>query len=258
MPAAFAPQDLTEDHFLGGRLRLLQPRVGYRAATDPVLLAAAVPATPGQSVLDLGCGAGAAALCLGVRVSGLILMGLELQPEYAALARENAARNGLEFDVTEGDITDIPAHLRAQTFDHVIANPPYYAPTSPAATDAGRDMAVRETAPASLWVDIGLRRLKSGGVLTMIHLAERLPALLGALEGRASASVLPLCPRAGRAATRVIVQMRKGGRTPFRLLAPLVLHEGAAHDGDRDSFAPDVRDILRGGTALDRFDITPS
>mgnify|MGYP003408994725 CR=1 FL=1 len=58
----FAPEDLTDDKFLCGKLQLLQPRKGYRAATDPVLLAAAVPARSGQSVLDLGCGAGAAAL----------------------------------------------------------------------------------------------------------------------------------------------------------------------------------------------------
>lgn len=251
---AFDIAELTEDHFLGGRLRLLQPRMGYRAATDPVLLAAAIPAKAGQSVLDLGCGAGAAALCLGIRVPGLVLAGLELQHGYARLAHENAARNGLTLSVTEGDIAAMPAALRAQSFDHVIANPPYYAPSSPAAVDAGRDTALRETAPASLWVDAGLRRLRSGGVFTMIHLAERLPALLGALEGRASAAVLPLCPRAGRAASRVIVQFRKGGRSPFRLLAPLVLHEGGAHDGDRESWTSEVNEILRAGAALNRFD----
>jgi tRNA1(Val) A37 N6-methylase TrmN6 len=252
--AEFAPEELGEDHFLGGRLALLQPRVGYRAATDPVLLAAAAPVAPGQSVLDLGCGAGAAALCLGVRVPGVLLAGLEVQATYAALARTNAERNRLAFDVTLGDVAALPANLRAQSFDHVIANPPYYAPQSPAAADKGRDSALRESAPASLWVDAGLRRLRSGGALTMIHLAERLPALLGALEGRASATVLPLCPRAGRTATRVIVQMRKGGRAPFRLLAPLVIHDGERHDGDRDSFTPEVQAILRDGARLTRFD----
>ena len=57
---SFAKEDLTEDAFLDGRVRLLQPRKGYRAATDPVLLAAAVAAKPGDKVLDIGCGAGAA------------------------------------------------------------------------------------------------------------------------------------------------------------------------------------------------------
>ena len=95
---------LSDDAFLGGRLRLWQPVAGYRAATDPVLLAAACPAVTGQSVLDLGCGAGAAGLCLAARVPGIALAGLEVQAGYAALARANAARNGIAFEVHEGDV----------------------------------------------------------------------------------------------------------------------------------------------------------
>ncbi|WP_370553443.1 hypothetical protein [Falsirhodobacter sp. alg1] len=46
----FDESHLTEDGFLDGRLRILQPRDGYRAATDPVFLAAAVPAKQGDLV----------------------------------------------------------------------------------------------------------------------------------------------------------------------------------------------------------------
>jgi tRNA1(Val) A37 N6-methylase TrmN6 len=58
----FGPEEITTDGFLGGRLTIAQPVAGYRAAADPVLLAAAVQARPGQAVLDLGCGAGVASL----------------------------------------------------------------------------------------------------------------------------------------------------------------------------------------------------
>ena len=102
------PAELTEDGFLGGRLSLLQPARGYRAGVDPVFLAAATPARPGQSVLDLGCGVGTAALCLGARVPDLSLAGLERQPDYAALARENATRNGIPLTVIEGDLPARP------------------------------------------------------------------------------------------------------------------------------------------------------
>ena len=91
----------TRDAFLGGKLRLRQPRRGYRAGIDPVLLAASVPARPGQSVLDLGCGAGAAALCLAARVGGLRLAGLERQADYAELARANAAEMTATADAYE-------------------------------------------------------------------------------------------------------------------------------------------------------------
>ena len=118
--------DWREDGFLGGRLRIAQPVRGYRAGADAVMLAAACPARPGESVLELGCGAGVALLCLGARVPGLALTGLELQPAYAALARRNAAANGIAARVAEGDLAHMPALLRGESFDHVIANPPYH------------------------------------------------------------------------------------------------------------------------------------
>lgn len=248
----FAPDDLSDDGFLGGRLQILQPRTGYRAATDPVLLAAACPARPGQSVLELGCGAGVASLCLGARVPGLVQTGLERQPAYAALARQNAARNALALTVAEGDVARMPAALR-HPFDHVIANPPWFAPSSgTAAADPGREAANREQTPLSLWIDAATRRLAPGGWLTLIHEAARLPDLLAAIDARlGTLALLPLAPRAGRPATRVILRARKGGRAPFRLLAPFVLHEGPAHDGDRDSFAPAAQAVLRHGHDLE-------
>ncbi len=248
----FDPADLSDDGFLGGRLRLLQPKAGYRAATDPVLLAAAVPARAGENALELGCGAGAAALCLAARVPGLAVTGLERQPAYAALARENAARNGLALTVIEGDLAHLPAALRERSFDHVLANPPYYpAGGGTAARDPGREAALREETPLAVWVETAARRLRPRGVLTAIQAADRLPELLAACEGRlGSLVVLPLAPRAGRPAGRVLLRAVKGGRAAFRLLAPVVLHEGVAHDGDRDSYSALAQAVLRGGAEL--------
>ncbi|MDP4033217.1 MAG: methyltransferase [Pseudorhodobacter sp.] len=246
----FTPEDLTDDAFLGGKLRLLQPRRGYRAASDPVLLAASVAARPGQSVLDLGCGAGTAILCLAARVPGLELAGLELQPAYADLARRNATRNGIALELVVGDLAQMPAALR-RGYDHVIANPPYYSAEGPASPDVGRDTALRQAAPIALWLETAARRLHPGGWMTMILGTDALPGALVAMEGRlGSVSVLPLAPREGQAATRTVVQARKGGRAAFRLLAPFVLHDGTAHDRDRDSHTAGAKAVLRDGCDL--------
>lgn len=117
--------ELTCDGFLEGRLQVTQPKAGFRSGADAVMLAAACPAVSGQAVLELGCGAGVASLCLGWRVPGLRLAGLESQPAYADLARRNAAANGIAMQVLTGDVVRPPAELRAMAFDHVIANPPY-------------------------------------------------------------------------------------------------------------------------------------
>ena len=248
-----APDAWTVDLFLGGRLRLAQPRVGYRASVDPVLLAAACPARGGQSVLDLGCGVGVASFCLGARVAGLRLSGLEVQPGYAALARHNACVTGISLEVHPGDLRDMPPALRVP-FDHVIANPPYFTPEGgTAARDSGRETAQREETPLADWCAAARRRLHPGGWLTMIHAADRLPDVLAGLAGFGAVAVLPLAARPGRPATRVILRARKGARSPFRLLAPLVLHDGPAHDADRENYAPMVRAILRDGAALADF-----
>lgn len=247
---------LTDDAILGGRVRLWQPVQGFRAGTDAVLLAAACAAAAGQAVLDLGCGVGTAPLCLGARVPGLALAGLEVQPGYAALARANAARNGVALEVAEGDVAALPHALR-RPFDHVIANPPYYAAgAGSAARDDGRETALRERHPIAVWIDAGARRLRPGGWLVLILAADRLAEALAALMAdrrMGSAAVLPLAARMGRAADRVILRARKGGLAPFRLLAPLVLHEGAAHPGDREHFTPQARAILRDAAPIGAF-----
>lgn len=241
----FAEDALTDDKFLCGRLRLWQPARGFRAATDAVLLAACCPAKTGESVLDLGCGAGAASLCLGIRVPGLALAGLELQPDYADLAARNAERNGIALEVATGDLTRMPTSLR-RDFDHVIANPPWYPPGGTPSPVAGRATALAADLSLDAWVAAAARRLRPGGTLTLIAGTDSLPVLLAALAPKlGSAAVLPLAPREGRAPPRLILQARKGGRAPFRLLPPFVLHAGAAHDGDRESYTAAANAVLR-------------
>lgn len=253
----YEPADLTHDGFLGGRLRIAQPRDGYRAATDPVLLAAAVQASPGARVLELGCGVGVASLCLLARLPGLAVTGVERQTAYAALARQNAKQNNLLLQVVEADLAHLPKDLRAQTFDHVIANPPYFAQgQGTAARNAGREAAFREETALATWIDIALRRLAPGGWLTMIHLAERLSDMLSAIQNRAGAvAILPIAPRTGRPASRVILRARKASKAPMQLLAPLVLHDGAEHLKDGDDFSAQARSILRDGAPINAFSI---
>jgi tRNA1(Val) A37 N6-methylase TrmN6 len=249
----FADSDLSCDGFLDGRLTILQPLQGYRAATDPVFLAAAVPARAGQSVLELGCGAGVAALCLGARIDRLAITGVEIQPEYAELARRNAIANGQNMRVVEGDLVALSDDLRAQSFDHVMINPPYLARDSgTAAQNSGRERAFREETPLVDWINTALRRLKPKGTLSLIHLAERLPEILGCLNRHAGdIAVKPLSSRQGKPARRVIVRARKSSNGPFCLHSPLIIHDGIAHDGDRDSATVTARHILRGGGALE-------
>jgi len=237
--------DLTLDGFLDGAVRAWQPKTGFRSASDAVLMAAAVPALRGDSVLELGCGAGVASLCLNHR-TGASVLGVEVQSDYAALAR----KNGLE--VVEADIADIPADLRQRSFHHVMFNPPYYGTGEGTVAEMPtRDLAMREKLPLEDWLDAAVRRLRPKGSVSAILRADRLPDLLRATDARlGKMRVLPLCPRAGRPAKRIIFQAVKGARAPFVLLPPLILHQRETHGEDGDDHTPKAADILRRGKAL--------
>lgn len=245
-------EKLSEDAFLGGKVTLSQPVTGYRAGADPVFLAASVPAEAGESVLDLGCGVGTALFCLMARVPGLVASGIEINPSYANIARQNAADTGFGADIHKGDLTQMPDSLRQQSFDHVMTNPPFFDRDSgSAAVDDGRESARGESVDLSKWLDAGIRRLKPKGTLTVVQRADRLPALLTALDDRVGdTKVLPLVPRAGRAAKLILLQTRKGAKGPFCLLAPLVLHKGDRHEKDGESYTDRAQDVLRKGSSL--------
>ncbi|MEM8821994.1 MAG: methyltransferase domain-containing protein [Pseudomonadota bacterium] len=237
---------ITSDGFLGGRLTLLQPAKGFRAGSDAVLLAAACPACPGQTVLDLGCGVGAAMYCLAARVPELVLTGIERDPDMAALARRNGSA-----EVVEADALDLPRALR-RPFDHVICNPPYFsAGRGSPSPDLAREAALRENEAGqiALWADLACRRVAPKGSVTFIARTDRLPDLLGALR-LGGLVVLPIASRKGAEAGRVIVQGVKGARAPMRLLPPFVMHQGTAHDGDRDHHTADAQAVLRDAGAL--------
>lgn len=244
--------ETTDNGFLGGKLILRQPAKGYRAGIDPVLLAACVPAMAGQKVLELGCGVGTALFCLGARVAGLDLFGVDVQADYAELARRNAKANALEAQVFTGSLADLPDALRHQSFEHVLANPPYFpdvAHSKPA--DVGRNMGRIEALELSEWCRIGIKRLAPKGRYSMIMTAERLPEVLaGFSAGLGAIEVKPITARQGRAARLVLVQGVKGARGAFKLHSPLILHDGAQHEGDGDSYRANVAAILRKGAQL--------
>ncbi|MEM7472323.1 MAG: methyltransferase [Pseudomonadota bacterium] len=241
---AFSEDEISTDAFLGGQLSIRQPKHGYRAATDPVFLAAACPAEPGDSVLDLGCGVGTAGLCLARRID-VTITGLEIQSDYAALARLNAAENHVDMHIEEGDLADMPAPLRDKSFDHVITNPPFFAHGTKA-ENAGRARARQEDVDLATWIDSALRRLKPKGWLTLILTIERLPEVIVALNGRAaSLKIKPLAARQNRPAGRFLMRARKGSRGATSLSNPLILHQGSVHEGDYESYTEEASTVLR-------------
>jgi tRNA1(Val) A37 N6-methylase TrmN6 len=225
--------DTTEDAFLGGQLRLRQPRSGHRAGHDAMLLAAATAAKAGDRVVEFGAGVGAAGLALAKRVNGIDLVMAEIDSGLVALARENAALNAISADVVVLDVTSTAesfasAGLRPDCADAVLMNPPFNdAARHRASPNVARASAhVAESATLESWVHAARRILKSGGALTLIWRADGIAEVLAALvKGFGSLMILPVHADAGSPAIRVLVRAVKGGKAPSQILGSLVLND---------------------------------
>ena len=249
---------VTSDALLGGRVALRQPAAGYRVAIDPVLLAAAVPAADGERALDVGCGVGAAALCLATRVTGLHVTGIELERSLAQLAADNAALNGIEdrVDILLGDFERPPPKLSPKSFDHVFANPPFHEEEKhrPSPDPLKAKATMEGQTGLDAWLDFCFRMVRPGGSITVIHRPDRLARLLGSLD-RAHAGDIVVYPlwshdpfvgaRTRKSASRVIVRGIAEHGGPLRLAGGMVLHEA---DGQY-THAADC--VLRRGVGLE-------
>lgn len=244
-----AELEITEDALLGGRIRIRQPKRGYRVNVDTLLLAATLPQQRigGGRIAEPCCGVGAALLAVatGCERSGHVeFVGIEREPVYAQLARENVELNGQAHRarIIEGDALD--PHADFGVFDHVLFNPPYDS------AEDGRPPAEEKRAahiadrPIADWIKVWSNRMGAQANMTMIHRAHRLGEILAALEGRlGGVEVFPIRPSARAKASRVIVRARKGSRAPLKLFGGLDLHPS---DDVKDKYTPEADAILRG------------
>lgn len=247
---------LSEDKLLGGRIIVQQPKAGYRTAIDPILLAASIQPENGETVLDVGCGVGTVSLCLAARMKAngaqLSITGVDKEQMLVNLAQQSAEKNGFTESMrfVVGDIASPLPSMDNGRFDHVVTNPPYLAAgkadISPDPLKAAAN--TESTADLARWVDFCVAMAKPKGTLTMIHRADRMDEILKHMQGRiGDIAVLPLWPKAGEAAKRIIVTGRKDAKGYLTLLPGLVLHE---NNGD---FTGEAQNILQNASPLALF-----
>jgi tRNA1(Val) A37 N6-methylase TrmN6 len=248
--------DCTEDAFLGGQLRLHQPKFGHRAGHDAILLAAATSAQPGDRVVDFGAGVGVAGLAVAKRVAGIEIILVEIDPQLADLARENSVSNGLQakvvvLDIASGARDFAAVGLPPDSADVVLMNPPFNDPARHRSS-LNEDRRIAHMAKATTlasWIHAARRILKSGGVLTLIWRADALAEILEGLDrGFGSLRILPVHGDSTTPAIRVLIRAIKGGRAPAALYPGLLLNN--ASENPVVGLNPRVQDILAGQAIL--------
>ncbi len=230
------------DDFLGGKIKLKQG--DYKATSDAVLLAAAVPAKPEQTLLDVGCGNGTVALCLMARVPDLKMTAIDVQDEMLNLAKENAVMNGFEMDVQKLDVGNPPVSWRERQFHHVMTNPPYFTETPKRANDITAK-AHAEQIPLAKWLDFCIKKVRAKGTLTIIHRVEAVPEILSVLNGRmGKITIIPFYPKRDVNPKRVIIQATQNSNAPF------VFHTGFVLHNDDDTRTDWAESVMRGGAPV--------
>ena len=243
---SFLKNEVSQDLFLDGQLSIFQPLNGYRAATDPVLLAAACPAKNGDEVMEFGCGVGTASFCIFRRVN-VSLTGLEIQENYASLAIKNGLINKIPIHVEIGDFKKMPKNIKNRNFDQVILNPPYYKAGTPS-TNQGRNQSLRVIPPLSEWVSEGVKRLKPNGWITIINTPENLIEILISLsKSTGDIQIKPLTSNPNKIANRVIIRAKKSSKSITKIYPPLIIHVG---EGKTKKFSPEAEEIFRNGSSL--------
>jgi tRNA1(Val) A37 N6-methylase TrmN6 len=232
---------------LNGAVKLRQIEGALRTSSDAVLLAAACPAKSGEHILDLGCGIGTAGLCALHRINNTRLTGIDIQSDHVETAAQNAAlnNNADRCEFIAGDIKTFD-----QTgFDHIICNPPYegagkHLPSPHDKNARARGFQDEET-DLTHWIKCAFNSVKSGGSLTIVHKADQVQAIVQALgKSFGATEIIPLWPKAGVPAKRVIIRTIKHRKSPATILPGLILHN------DDGSYTTEAQNILREGGKL--------
>lgn len=242
--------EFTKDSFLGGGIKIWQPKKGYRAGIDPILLAASVNISEGQNVLDLGCGVGTASFAIGYRVKNVELYGVEIQKTFAELAELNSKENGIDLQLECSNISNLSSSITSKSFDHVIANPPYFdRKFSVRGINLSKEKSLADTCPIAEWLRVAAKRVKPKGFVHFIVRSDRLlemfrymPKSLGSLV------ITPIISRKNGNAKLTILHAKKNGRAGFVISSPIILHPPTNNYGEK--YNPEVDQVLRNGTSL--------
>lgn len=247
-------QYVTQDAFLGGELHILQPKKGFRAGVDSVLLGAAVSKDT-NSLLELGAGVGVASFTALVHRPHLRAHLAEISSEAIELCATNAKNNGLSERVQIGQLDIMAtgpereaAGLKPDHFDCVIANPPYFDDKSVSLPQDQYGAQAHAHAKDCLekWVKVAVSTASATAEIIFIHRAEAINDLLRAYDRRiGNISILPIVSRPGQPASRVLLRGKKGSRAPTTLLSPLHLHGETGRE-----FSTEVERILMGKACL--------
>lgn len=230
--------EFTEDFILNESIKIIQPKHGYRVAIDPILLADQVELKKNQSILDVGCGVGTISLILKYLENSQAVTSIDIDKNMIEFCKKNSEINNLPLNIIHHGI-DFD-FFKNMNFDCVVTNPPFY-DSNNFRISKTKKFANFETIDVKTWLLFCVKRLKPGGHLYVIHLAEKLPQILSAISNKVGKiEIIPIYSYQNSNAKRIIVKCKKGSKESLKILPPIISHD------ETGNYSSSLKKILNG------------
>ena len=224
-----AEPEETFDTLFDGRLKIRQKKEGYRFSIDALLLSHYAELRPKDRVIDLGTGCGVIPLILIFRRKAEAVIGVEVQPSLAELARQNVSLNRFssKIEIWERDFKDLAGERGI--FDCVLCNPPYRRMGSGRVNPQEEKALARHEINATLEdvLRAAHHLLKNKGRFCSIYPASRTADLFQGLRRfhLEPKRVQFVHSRSQEDARLVLVEALKEGKTQIKVLSPFILYD---------------------------------
>ena len=235
---------LTEDSILNGKLKIYQPKIGYRIPIDPIILASLVDVSNNKMILDAGCGVGTISLILKLKNPSAKIVSIDIDQGMCGLCRLNSSKNSADLEVYNANVKDIIyPYFDKYSFDCIVTNPPYFKEQS-SRISASAKLAKFETLPLEDWIEFCLKKLNNKGQFAIIHDASRVDEILFALKkSRAKigdTEITPIYSKKDGNAKRIIVKCKKNSKAMTKIMPSIIVHN---EDG---TYSSEMERILSG------------
>jgi tRNA1Val (adenine37-N6)-methyltransferase len=229
----------TIDEILGGRLRIIQKKSGYRFSIDALLLAHFVVLREGEECLELGTGSGIVALILAHRHRCRRILAIDIQEELVSMAKRSAEMNNLagRLEIRRGDVRHPGSLCEPMSFDAAVFNPPYRRLRSGRMNPDPAKAIARHEIAGTLgdFLAAASHALRDGGRVTAIYPARRMAELISRMHGcRIEPKRMRIVhSRPCGMGAFLLLEGVKGGGEELAVLPPLFIYgEGGAYSAE--------------------------
>lgn len=214
------------------QLTIIQKKDGLTFGTDAFMLASFIKAMPQGKAVELGTGTGIISLLLGARNRFGSITALEIQKDFADIAKRNTALNGMEqkinilcCDATKATAIDIGGEA-----DVVFSNPPYMKTDSGKRNESDYKYIARHEVCGNIddFCAAAFRMLKHGGKFYAVWRPDRLTDIITAMrKNRLEPKIMTFVHADSESIPSIVlISATKGGASGMKLTPPLFLYDG--------------------------------